>query len=233
MRAELTHDTDPMGKMDPYVRLTYNGVKFETRVAKKGHKNPAWKDSFSFMLSGDGSLKVEVWDKDTMSADDLVGDTILNLFQLAQQGNVNQMHPIYFQGTVAGNVYIEIQTIRIGQGPQIIIKPLRAELTRDTDTFGKMDPFIRLIYEGQEYNSSVCYKGGKTPVWNDTLVFPLTGSGAVRFIVLEKDGSDEDLVGDTNINLHQMATAGNAQAIEISYKGKKAGVVYLHVTGNK
>ena len=44
---------------------------------------------------------------------------------------------------------------------------IEAKLTRDTDTFGKMDPFAVLNYMGIPVGTtSVLDGGGKTPKWN-------------------------------------------------------------------
>lgn len=42
---------------------------------------------------------------------------------------------------------------------------MKAILTRDTDTFGKMDPYCILNFNGIEFKTSVHKSGGKEPVW--------------------------------------------------------------------
>jgi len=41
-----------------------------------------------------------------------------------------------------------------------------ANLKRDTDTFGKMDPYVTFDYAGKEWRTKVKEGAGKTPVWN-------------------------------------------------------------------
>jgi hypothetical protein len=41
------------------------------------------------------------------------------------------------------------------------IEVLEAKLTHDTETFGKMDPFVWIKYREQEWKSAVCKSGGK------------------------------------------------------------------------
>ena len=52
------------------------------------------------------------------------------------------------------------------------LKVLSAELTRDTDTFSKMDPYITISWDDQtgkqtKKTTAVCQDGGMTPVWED------------------------------------------------------------------
>lgn len=234
VEAQLTHDTDPTGKMDPYFKIEVNGQVFISDVCKEGGKNPKWDDTFSFPLGGDGSIKVSLWDKDNISSDDLIGDSVLNLFQLGSLVNAVEWFDIYYKGEVAGKIAAQVTRVQPNSGPHVIIRPVRGELIRDNDTFGKMDVFVEILSNGQEHQSSVCYKGGKTPVWNDSLVLPLNGDGAIRVVLYDKDGSKNDLIGDANSNLYQLLQQsqqmGGMVAVEIAYKGKSAGKVFFQVT---
>ena len=40
-----------------------------------------------------------------------------------------------------------------------------AKLTRDTEMFGKMDPYVKMAYREQEWKSKVCENGGKHQKW--------------------------------------------------------------------
>lgn len=59
---------------------------------------------------------------------------------------------------------------------------IKAELTRDTDLFGKMDPYVIVEYvepgmetsQKQRKRTKVCHSQGKTPVWNEFLQFDIT-----------------------------------------------------------
>lgn len=46
------------------------------------------------------------------------------------------------------------------------VELVEAKLTRDTETFGKMDPYCRLKYREQLFKSKVMQNAGKTPRWN-------------------------------------------------------------------
>lgn len=39
------------------------------------------------------------------------------------------------------------------------------KLVRDTEAFGKMDPFVTIEYNTNIYKTKVDYNSGKSPVW--------------------------------------------------------------------
>ena len=75
---------------------------------------------------------------------------------------------------------------------------VEAELTHDTETFGKMDPFVKITSEHLGLKSSVHKSGGKTPKWNQELTIDPTYLGQeVKIAVMDdEDGKKADLVGD-------------------------------------
>ena len=54
----------------------------------------------------------------------------------------------------------------MGEQGILLLKIVRAEMKTDADLFGKMDPFVVVDYEGQEFKTNVKDGAGKTPVWN-------------------------------------------------------------------
>ena len=50
---------------------------------------------------------------------------------------------------------------------------IKGKLIRNTETIGKMDPYVLLEYNGGKYRTDVKDEGGKNPVWNQDLVIPL------------------------------------------------------------
>ena len=229
LEATLSRSTDTFGKMCVYMRVVVGGQTYQTDVCKKCGQTPKFDDSFVWPLMGDGSVNVSLWDQDQGSADDLIGDAILNLYQLGSVPNQTEQFDIFFKGEKAGRVSVQVSRMQVGAGPQIGIRPVRAELSRDTDTFGKMDTFVELLVEGHEYHTSICFKGGKTPMWNDTLLLPLTGDGVGRLVVWDKDNADNELVGEACVNLYQLAQQGHQQVLELMYNGKSAGRLFLQV----
>lgn len=69
--AVLTHNTDFLGKMDPYVVIYYGGQKLFSSVHVAGGKTPQWADVLQFQVTPDRQMSFEVWDKNK-KVDDFV-----------------------------------------------------------------------------------------------------------------------------------------------------------------
>ena len=75
------------------------------------------------------------------------------------------------------------------------IKIVEANLTRDTEMFGKMDPFLELKIGGQQVKkTAVKDEAGKNPVWNETVDTQEVKdmSVEVHYNVLEEDTFSND-----------------------------------------
>ena len=70
----LNRDTETFGSMDPYVKVFYNNQAFATK--KSSGKNPVWTSSnvFNFKLTGEPMIRFAVYDHDTFSNDDIIGE---------------------------------------------------------------------------------------------------------------------------------------------------------------
>ena len=72
---------------------------------------------------------------------------------------------------------------------------MSAKLTRDVETFGRMDPYVTCEYLGQKYKTIIHEDGAKNPVWNHTFNIPIgSTSDDMQFYV-----KDNDVVGATEI----------------------------------
>ena len=111
IRAELLKDKELFGKQDPYVKIKTNSGEFKTHTCNNGGKRPYWNDSFNFNLTGDTNIHLSVWDKDTFSKDDFLGETNINLLGKLIQGNNSNSYNLTYKGKAAGIIYIEIQYI--------------------------------------------------------------------------------------------------------------------------
>ena len=79
--AQLVKDADFFGKADPYCVIYIGNHKQKSSVSKDSGKCPAWMDTLAFNTNGEPTLRVQVWDHDTFSRDDLIGEGSVNLNQ--------------------------------------------------------------------------------------------------------------------------------------------------------
>ena len=91
-------------------------------------------------------------------------------------------------------------------------------MTHDTEMFGKMDPFVKII---PSWNSKIVAKTkvlediGMKPKWNQKFNFFVQDiDEKIMFSVLEEDATTNDLVGDVNLFLND-GTDRQAAEIEV------------------
>lgn len=79
------------------------------------------------------------------------------------------------------------------------MKLIDAYLTRDTEYFGKMDPFVEFKINNKKESilrSSTHDNGGKLPSWNEKFYFRCNLGDTLSFIVYDEETGDKnDLVG--------------------------------------
>jgi len=108
--ANLKHNTDILGRMDPYVRVTLEGEKKESSVAFHCGKTPSWDDQISFYYHDEDILTIEVWDNDTFTRDDLIGRGSLAISTIQKGGDkFYDWIPLTYKGKDAGKLLLDIQ----------------------------------------------------------------------------------------------------------------------------
>jgi len=89
--ANLTRDTEMVGKMDPYLELTIGGVKVHKTVVKEDvGKTPEWNEEVPLFEVRDMNVEVhfKVSDED-WGSDDIVGEGTCTLGDLCQENGTD------------------------------------------------------------------------------------------------------------------------------------------------
>ena len=108
LEAKLTHDTELLGKMDPYVQILIGDKKAHGKVCDDGGKHPKWNDAISVQRAFEPICYLEVKDKDTFSKDDIIGVGQIDLNTI-QPGAVSaKWYPLFFKQKPAGEILIEV-----------------------------------------------------------------------------------------------------------------------------
>lgn len=123
---------------------------------------------------------------------------------------------------------------------KLIIKPVRARLTRDTEWFGyvfanrsKMDPYVRIECGMQRYKTKTHSNAGKNPSWYDIFEMQRTNEDTIYFHVYDEDVGKDDHVGTATFSVGQLLAlpsyhfTGN---IPLYYKSKSSGEIYVDIT---
>ena len=86
---------------------------------------------------------------------------------------------------------------------------IEAKLTRDTETFSKMDPYCKLSTGEQKFRTETKDGAGKTPVFEETFTFELNDLAAdMKVEVHEADPINDDEVGQVDILLQELCLDG-------------------------
>ncbi|CDW71125.1 c2 domain containing protein [Stylonychia lemnae] len=135
-------------------------------------------------------------------------------------------------------------------GGNLTIRIVEGKLYRDTEAFGKMDPFVQVEYNGNKYKTRVHQGGGKAPVWNHVGIIDLlilqefqihVGSlqDDLTLKVLDEDVTKDDFVNiaqqqdilQIGMSLIKMSSLcinnGVRDWFTINYKQKQAGQVLI------
>eukprot|EP00345_Euplotes_harpa_P009808 CAMPEP_0168354706 /NCGR_PEP_ID=MMETSP0213-20121227/24068_1 /TAXON_ID=151035 /ORGANISM="Euplotes harpa, Strain FSP1.4" /LENGTH=164 /DNA_ID=CAMNT_0008366683 /DNA_START=13 /DNA_END=504 /DNA_ORIENTATION=- len=113
---------------------------------------------------------------------------------------------------------------------KLIVEPKTARLFRDTDTFGKMDPYVTLNCGSEKKKTKTHHSGGKNPSWTDCLNIKCTDT-TLTITVWDEDVGSDDFVGCGTVDVSSVvASGGYKDWIKIYHKGKEAGEVYLEIT---
>ncbi|RGB25744.1 C2 domain-containing protein [Rhizophagus diaphanus] len=86
VEAKKLTDVDLFGKSDPYVKLVLSDNKSQSTTIKKGELNPKYNEEFNFVTDGEKELKVEVWDRNTIGSDELIGSEVIPLTKVYESG---------------------------------------------------------------------------------------------------------------------------------------------------
>jgi len=108
-KAKLTRNTEVLGKMDPYVKVIVGDKKAKGAVCQDGGKTPTWKDTISIHRSFEPVCYIEVYDKDKLTADDIIGVGQIDLNALQPGTNKATWYPLFHKQKSAGEIKIEIE----------------------------------------------------------------------------------------------------------------------------
>ncbi len=111
LNAQLTRDTEMFGKMDPYVKITHGNTVVKSQVNEDGGKTPKWNDSLQMPFYNNQNIVIEVYDKEKVGTDKIIGDGILMADQVIQQPNGHFQISLTHDRKSTGTINVSVQLI--------------------------------------------------------------------------------------------------------------------------
>ncbi|KAE8909194.1 hypothetical protein PF005_g6158 [Phytophthora fragariae] len=101
--AKQLRSVDAIGRQDPYVKLTLDGratqMVRKTKTDTDGGSEPEWGGQvFQFDIVDQYNLQVEIWDEDSVGADDLIGAASLSLLPIFRYGYADDWLKLWVKG---------------------------------------------------------------------------------------------------------------------------------------
>jgi Ca2+-dependent lipid-binding protein len=112
------------------------------------------------------------------------------------------------------------------------VKIIKANLFRNTELFGQMDPFIVVEHNKKKYKTPIIDKGGMTPVWNHSFIISQTSlDDVIKIICFDEDFIVHDFVGETTVLISSIIKGpGVEHWVPIYHKLQKSGEVLVEAS---
>ena len=108
IKANLLHDKDLFGKMDPYCIVHLGQYNVKGQVCKNGGTHPQWGDTITVQRNYEKVVLIELRDKDRFSQDDAIGVCYVDLSSLPPRTPVSQWYPLQRWHKNAGEILVEL-----------------------------------------------------------------------------------------------------------------------------
>jgi hypothetical protein len=108
----------------------------------------------------------------------------------------------------------------------VVVKPFSATLTRDTETFGTMDPYVKVKLGGNFQRGPTHENGGKNPSWQCSMKFQRTNETCFVFEIWNSNSSKDDMIAQGSVDWDSAFANGRTKFndwVALTYKGKPSG----------
>ena len=113
--GRLTRDTEAVGTMDPYVKVTVGTRQERSKVHADGGKFPQWSDSFTFSIVNEDLVKIECWNRNHVASDDCIGEGAVPIATIAAAGKWNDWVELTYRGRSCGHIQCDITYTGTGE----------------------------------------------------------------------------------------------------------------------
>ena len=114
--------------------------------------------------------------------------------------------------------------------PLVTVNCVNAVSLRSTQTFGKQDPYVKVIYGRSTRKTRVHDDGSRNPTWNQKIVMgtiPL--NGLLKLEVWNENNMSDCVIGVASMKIATNSYQG-AVSIPLTHKNKSAGTLNIELT---
>ena len=107
VEARLERDTEFMGKMDPYCKITHRMQNLRTKEHTDGGKNPVWNEHLEIDVKYVGDdIEIAVMDSEVLGSDKLIGNVLCKASGLTVNGGLDDWWQITHKGVNMGKIHL-------------------------------------------------------------------------------------------------------------------------------
>ena len=113
---------------------------------------------------------------------------------------------------------------------QLTVWPISANIAKDMDLIGKMDPYVIVRIGAQQQRTRECTEGGRTPRWNDRLQFTASPTDTINFRLYDADVGIDDFIGEVNLPVSSVLANPNFNQNLPFYSRNNQGTLQVNIT---
>lgn len=167
--AKELHDSQMIGKQDPFCKVILDKQKHQTETCKDGNKEAKWDHAaFKFAItSAEDSLVFEVGNENIIK-NARIGDVAISVSDLLNHKEPTEAwYNLTRKGDQpAGQIRVTTQFHK-----PLSVVANEAKGLRRVQLLGKQDPYVRFLAGKHRYNTVAHDNGHKTPRWSTQNVF--------------------------------------------------------------
>jgi Ca2+-dependent lipid-binding protein len=118
-------------------------------------------------------------------------------------------------------------------GGKITIKCLNAEVNRNVDKVGKMDPYVTFYIDKNKVSTKAHGNGGMKPIWNETLTIKRNSENILNFTIYDCNFNKDRLIGYGSKSVYEnvyFSQKPEQKNVDVFYAGEKIGFISLEIS---
>lgn len=126
LSAQLPEETSLFTKSrTTYVQCIMGGFTSKTKHHSSGGRNPSWQDIFTYNVSNENEITLQVIEKKLISKDEVLGEAKIKLDQVFMNKKLEGSLPLCYRGSEIGSINVKIDWMPLETNPMFNSLPPR------------------------------------------------------------------------------------------------------------